>query len=239
MIDQKSISGVTLIIIMILCIALGMAPGYILGSKMLEKEKTQEAKDQGSNKTVETIEEQTNTNDQTNNTPSALSKYIDVSSECFNSNNCTKEFELSNGAKTITIKVVSNGAHYTIYKHNQELDSFIIEDPNFGKSKVNKIAFLDTEHLVIEMKNNAGITRYYYDSGNERVLTAFELPYNDKGRFDTEITDKEIFYFKQESTCDSEGKNRTVHKYRYTIKDKDEYSNDYMESFKIACAGQS
>ena len=169
----------------------------------------------------------------------AESKYIDVSNECFNSGKCTKEFELSNGEKNIKIKIMSNGSEIYIYKDGSDIKYFAIQDPNWGEYKVNKIALLDTNHLVIELKSFAGIERDYFDSRDSLILQAWEIAYDNNYRFNTEITDKVIYYYRSELGCDAEGRNRTSYKYKFTIKDENNYNSEYVESIKTVCAGQS
>ena len=106
---------------------------------------------------------------------------------------------------------MSNGTDMYIYKDSSDIKIFAIHDPNMGEKKVNKIALLDTNHLVIEIKSSAGIERDYFDSRDSHILDTWEIPYDNRYRFNTEIIDKEIYYYRSESSCDAEGRYRTAY----------------------------
>lgn len=244
--QKQGINGGTIIIIMIICIIVGMAPGYILGEKIInKKEATTEQKEQKKDNSkeeatpeVEQPKEEENNNQKQEET-SKKSTSLDVSKDCFNSGKCEKEYELSNGEKTIKVRIMSNSSSIYIYLNDNDILQFNISDPNMGNKSVNKIALLDTNHLVIETKSSARKERYYFDNNNSMINHIFEAPYDTNNTFANDITSKEEIHYYSALGCDSQGKYRSLYKYKFTIISSTKYSIEYIGEAKTVCAGQS
>ncbi len=247
---KQGISGGVLCLIVVLCLLLGLASGYILHDKLLSKEETKteqkEAKIKKDNKKIEEKEnDNTKEKDTINKNTKVEKKSVSIAltNECINSKkSCSKEYTLSNGEINISIKtemdinksqiILINGKE--IYKHE-------ISDYN-GPFNINGVALLDNNIVVLDIYNPGysgpdGHIRTFYDvDSNFKEINSIlsnknEYDYNNPNKIELKEGTYETCEVK---TCDDQIK-RT---YSYTINDDKKITSKLEKEENQFCSAQ-
>ncbi len=194
--------------------------------KVEEKQKEEIPKAPESSQKVETI---TGTN-----------PIINLKNECFNSQVCTKEYDISNGKITIRIKIKRDSNWLTITGNNLRLLERRSYDPIIANQTITQIALLDNNYLVLEEQEDVmGKERYYYNKHMDNIITIGDAFYDDEHKITDSITSKEVTFI--ETNCFSiygdDGK-IDGQKYKLVLKDQDAYEVKYIGKERLAVGGQ-
>ena len=194
--------------------------------KVEEKQKEEIPKAPESSQKVETI---TGTN-----------PVINLKNECFNSQVCTKEYDISNGKNTIRIKIKRDSNWLTITGNNLRLLERRSYDPIIANQTITQIALLDNNYLVLEEQEDVmGKERYYYNKHMDNIITIRDAFYDDEHKITDSITSKEVTFI--ETNCFSiygdDGK-IDGQKYKLVLKDQDAYEVKYIGKERLAVGGQ-
>ncbi len=194
--------------------------------KVEEKQKEEIPKAPESSQKVETI---TGTN-----------PVINLKNECFNSQVCTKEYDISNGKITIRIKIRRDSNWLTITGNNLRLLERRSYDPIIANQTITQIALLDNNYLVLEEQEDVmGKERYYYNKHMDNIITIGDAFYDDEHKITDSITSKEVTFIKTNcfSIYGDDGK-IDGQKYKLVLKNQDAYEVKYIGKERLAVGGQ-
>ena len=234
---KQGVSGGILIIIMILCITLGIATGYIIGNKLLKKEETRQ----------ETNKDKTDkqaTEDKNSNTKRGTSRGINVEEKC-KEDECTLDFDLSNNIVTkkvhIERKKIENSLETTITINDEIMKLFndYKNDyyTNFGI--ITKIGIFDNGIIVIEHHGSAtptSLDRTYYK--NNKIITTISDFVDGAGYLKEDIVSKTVTYHSEGGCYDNDTK-RDETEHIFTLNDDGTYETKDVSTKTKGCAGQS
>ena len=240
---KQGISGGVLCLIIVLCLLLGLASGYILHDKLSNEEETkiEEIKKE------ETEKNDTNQKNETEKEEKKLgtAKGIDISDYCDYKNACTKDFELSNEIDTYQVHLKIEKKEYSMSTYisldNTKLITNqinVLDKNDFGR--VAKIGILDNGIIAIEYIDYtlpAGTTRSYYK--DYKLLTSIYDMINGSGHFNEDITAKEITYHNEGPCYDNDTK-RDQYENVFKLNDDGTFNNEIKtKTTTTGCAGQS
>ena len=194
--------------------------------KVEEKQKEETPKAPESSQKVETI---TGTN-----------PVINLKNECFNSQVCTKEYDISNGKITIRIIIKRDTNWLTITGNNLRLLERRSYDPIIANQTITQIALLDNNYLVLEEQEDVmGKERYYYNKHMDNIITIGDAFYDDEHKITDSITSKEVTFIKTNcfSIYGDDGK-IDGQKYKLVLKNQDAYEVKYIGKERLAVGGQ-
>jgi len=268
------------VIIIIICLLVGMIPGYLLGANLNNnntdivndteeieeetntEENNQEDEDTKEDKKIEIQEqkeqkeepktqekEEGNQKEEIIKAPESSQKVetitgtnpvINLKNECFNSQVCTKEYDLNNGKTNIRIKIKRDSNWLTITGNDLRLLERESYDPIVGDKIITQIALLDNNYLVLEEQyNSIGKERYYYNKNIDNFITIRDTNYDEEHIITDSITSKEVTFITTNcfSTYGKDGK-IDGQKYKLTLKDQDTYEIKYIGKDRLAVGGQ-
>jgi len=268
------------VIIIIICLLVGMIPGYLLGANLNNnntdivndteeieeetntEENNQEDEDTKEDKKIEIQEqkeqkeepktqekEEGNQKEEIIKAPESSQKVetitgtnpvINLKNECFNSQVCTKEYDLNNGKTNIRIKIKRDSNWLTITGNDLKLLERESYDPIVGDKIITQIALLDNNYLVLEEQyNSIGKERYYYNKNIDNFITIRDTNYDEEHIITDSITSKEVTFITTNcfSTYGKDGK-IDGQKYKLTLKDQDTYEIKYIGKDRLAVGGQ-
>lgn len=272
-----------IVIIIIICLLIGMIPGYLLGAnlnnnntdivndteeieeetneeennqededtKVDEEKEIQEQKEQKEQKEEPKTQEKEEENQkeeiikapessQKVETITGTNPVINLKNECFNSQVCTKEYDLNNGKTNIRIKIKRDSNWLTITGNDLRLLERESYDPIVGDKIITQIALLDNNYLVLEEQyNSIGKVRYYYNKNIDNFITIRDTYYDEEHIITDSITSKEVTFITTNcfSTYGKDGK-IDGQKYKLTLKDQDTYEIKYIGKDRLAVGGQ-
>ena len=266
-----------IVIIIIICLLIGMIPGYLLGANLNnnntdivndteeieeetnEEENNQEDEDTKVDEEKEIQEqkeepktqekEEENQKEEIIKAPESSQKVetitgtnpvINLKNECFNSQVCTKEYDLNNGKTNIRIKIKRDSNWLTITGNDLRLLERESYDPIVGDKVITQIALLDNNYLVLEEQyNSIGKVRYYYNKNIDNFITIRDTYYDEEHIITDSITSKEVTFITTNcfSTYGKDGK-IDGQKYKLTLKDQDTYEIKYIGKDRLAVGGQ-
>lgn len=269
-----------IVIIIIICLLVGMIPGYLLGANLNNnntdivndteeieeetntEENNQEDEDTKEDKEIEIQEqkeqkeepktqekEEENQKEEIIKAPESSQKVetitgtnpvINLKNECFNSQVCTKEYDLNNGKTNIRIKIKRDSNWLTITGNDLKLLERESYDPIVGDKIITQIALLDNNYLVLEEQyNSTGKVRYYYNKNIDNFITTRDTYYDEEHIITDSITSKEVTFITTNcfSTYGKDGK-IDGQKYKLTLKDQDTYEIKYIGKDRLAVGGQ-
>lgn len=272
-----------IVIIIIICLLIGMIPGYLLGANLnnnntdivndteeieeetneeennqededtkvdentkadeekeiqeqKEEPKTQEKEEEKQQKEITKVSESS----QKVETITGTNPVINLKNECFNSQVCTKEYDLNNGKTNIRIKIKRDSNWLTITGNDLRLLERESYDPIVGDKVITQIALLDNNYLVLEEQyNSIGKVRYYYNKNIDNFITIRDTYYDEEHIITDSITSKEVTFITTNcfSTYGKDGK-IDGQKYKLTLKDQDTYEIKYIGKDRLAVGGQ-
>ena len=272
-----------IVIIIIICLLIGMIPGYLLGANLnnnntdivndteeieeetneeennqededtkvdentkadeekeiqeqKEEPKTQEKEEEKQQKEITKVPESS----QKVETITGTNPVINLKNECFNSQVCTKEYDLNNGKTNIRIKIKRDINWLTITGNDLRLLERESYDPIVGDKVITQIALLDNNYLVLEEQyNSIGKVRYYYNKNIDNFITIRDTYYDEEHIITDSITSKEVTFITTNcfSTYGKDGK-IDGQKYKLTLKDQDTYEIKYIGKDRLAVGGQ-
>lgn len=272
-----------IVIIIIICLLIGMIPGYLLGANLnnnntdivndteeieeetneeennqededtkvdentkadeekeiqeqKEEPKTQEKEEEKQQKEITKVPESS----QKVETITGTNPVINLKNECFNSQVCTKEYDLNNGKTNIRIKIKRDSNWLTITGNDLRLLERESYDPIVGDKVITQIALLDNNYLVLEEQyNSIGKVRYYYNKNIDNFITIRDTYYDEEHIITDSITSKEVTFITTNcfSTYGKDGK-IDGQKYKLTLKDQDTYEIKYIGKDRLAVGGQ-
>ena len=275
-----------IVIIIIICLLIGMIPGYLLGAnlnnnntdivndteeieeetneeennqededtkvdentKVDEEKEIQEQKEQKEEPKTQEKEEEKQQKEITKvpessqkvETITGTNPVINLKNECFNSQVCTKEYDLNNGKTNIRIKIKRDSNWLTITGNDLRLLERESYDPIVGDKVITQIALLDNNYLVLEEQyNSIGKVRYYYNKNIDNFITIRDTYYDEEHIITDSITSKEVTFITTNcfSTYGKDGK-IDGQKYKLTLKDQDTYEIKYIGKDRLAVGGQ-
>ena len=165
---------------------------------------------------------------------------INLKNECFNSQVCTKEYDLNNGKTNIRIKIKRDSNWLTITGNDLRLLERESYDPIVGDKVITQIALLDNNYIVLEEQyNSIGKVRYYYNKNIDNFITIRDTYYDEEHIITDSITSKEVTFITTNcfSTYGKDGK-IDGQKYKLTLKDQDTYEIKYIGKDRLAVGGQ-
>lgn len=275
--DPQKKQKYKIVITIIICLLIGMIPGYLLGANLnsnntdivndteeveeefeeveedteeeeikqednKQEENKQEENKQEENKQEDNKQEEKNEETKKDNIIENTQKkaVIDLSKTCINENErCIINYNLDNNQKSFKVTIKNNTEDLNerlkgLFIDNKEL---MLEDKI--DSSFEKIAILDNNIIVIEIKNhgiNGNIyTRYYL---SDDLLTLYSNSIYDliDGYFKEDITSKEITVTESPSRCVMRIWNKNT--YRVTFNSKDDIVIKFIKSEKEEPFGQ-
>ena len=272
-----------IVIIIIICLLIGMIPGYLLGANLnnnntdivndteeIEEETNEEENNQededtkvdentkaDEEKEIQEQKEEPKTQEkeeekqqkeitkapessQKVETITGTNPVINLKDECFNSQACTKEYDLNNGKTNIRIKIKRDINWLTITGNDLRLLERESYDPIVGDKVITQIALLDNNYLVLEEQyNSIGKVRYYYNKNIDNFITIRDTYYDEEHIITDSITSKEVTFITTNcfSTYGKDGK-IDGQKYKLTLKDQDTYEIKYIGKDRLAVGGQ-
>ena len=249
-----------IVIIIIICLLIGMIPGYLLGANLnnnntdivndteeIEEETNEEENNQededtkvDEEKEIQEQKEEPKTQEkeeekqqkeitkapessQKVETITGTNPVINLKNECFNSQVCTKEYDLNNGKTNIKIKIKRDSNWLTITGNDLRLLERESYDPIVGDKVITQIALLDNNYLVLEEQyNSIGKVRYYYNKNIDNFITIRDTNYDEEHIITDSITSKEVTFITTNcfSTFRKAGKTDGQN-YKSTLKDKE------------------
>ena len=231
--EEKKKSNAGLIaIIMVLCLCLGIAVGFIISKELRKNDKKEpdtkiEEKKPEEKKEEEKPEEKPEEKKEETPTPKKETAVKAFGDECSFTKRCEKEFDLTNGEKTYKIKVSKDPSNTTFTVDGKELLKYQNVTNDYA---VENIALLDNNYLVIETSNYGGpniklFNRDYYDSKLNKIAFIFDQSFH---KISGDITSKEIIY--ADSICKhlndkTDDNDIIVDIYKLVLNDNDKYEN--------------
>ena len=201
-----------------------------------EEPKTQEKEEEKQQKEITKVPESS----QKVETITGTNPVINLKNECFNSQVCTKEYDLNNGKTNIRIKIKRDINWLTITGNDLRLLERESYDPIVGDKVITQIALLDNNYLVLEEQyNSIGKVRYYYNKNIDNFITIRDTYYDEEHIITDSITSKEVTFITTNcfSTYGKDGK-IDGQKYKLTLKDQDTYEIKYIGKDRLAVGGQ-
>ena len=201
-----------------------------------EEPKTQEKEEEKQQKEITKVPESS----QKVETITGTNPVINLKNECFNSQVCTKEYDLNNGKTNIRIKIKRDSNWLTITGNDLRLLERESYDPIVGDKVITQIALLDNNYLVLEEQyNSIGKVGYYYNKNIDNFITIRDTYYDEEHIITDSITSKEVTFITTNcfSTYGKDGK-IDGQKYKLTLKDQDTYEIKYIGKDRLAVGGQ-
>jgi hypothetical protein len=240
--EEKKKSNAGLIaIIMVLCLCLGIAVGFIISrelgkddkkepdTKIEEKENKPEEKKEEEKKE----EKPEDKNPEETPTPKNKTAVKAFGDECSFMKDCEKEFEITNGEKTYKIKVKKEVYTTIIMVDGKELLNYHLINEEHA---IENIALLDNNYLVVETSIYAGpnkkwFVRDYFDSKLNKIAWMQQQSNVIEG----ELTSKEIIWAdhicSEPYVTEADG-SITVKKYKLVLNDNDKYEKTVIGTAK-------
>ena len=259
---KQGISGGVLCLIIVLCLLLGLASGYILHDKLSNednkkiKQNVTEQKDEKTQSTISNNENKEELSQEPNNNKDDV---LELTELCKNQDNCQKDFTLNNNEKTINFT-------YSTYKLNNYLGNVIkLNDKNNVVSlmpnnidneyhKATKIALLKNNIIVIEYEelshyNNLSyhFIREYFNSNGQELTKIMSIEpkniYDENDKSDirnNDIIDTTVSYTDiYTSECKSDYDTKKLYRYKLTLISENEFKKEIIDYKEKSCSAQS